>query len=470
MTLDKHKFLNIPPKLMPIITQFNNYRYILLEGGRGSAKSWSVAQFILFLCEQKKLRVICGREIQNSIEESVYQLLVDFIVNHNLDFDVTKSQLTHRTTGSTIRFKGFREQGAVSLKSMEGCDVLWCEESQSITKPTLNIITPTIRKENAKVFFTMNRFKRADPVYEFCSDKKSALKIHIDYFENPYCPRALQIEAEDCKSKDMNQYNHIWLGQPLDEIDNYLFTNENLDACQKFEFYHNEALYGNRIGAFDIARMGSDHCAFVVIEQKGPVQWEEIYTETWKKKDLAHTTGRIIDRIGKFKLDISVVDGDGMGAGPRDIADFFLNAPKSIIEFRANKTSPDDINVSTGQRRAIRRHTNIKSWSWHQVKDMIENSWLKINSKDIIGDLQNIMYDFKPNGERFIISKEKMKAQGMKSPDIGDSLMMAVSEIRNINKVYDTKISNLPRYTQQDDAEMMGQQMMRGLPTHTVGM
>jgi hypothetical protein len=277
------------------------------------------------------------------------------------------------------------------------------------------------------------------------------LSANFDEIEPRYITKNVWKEAEECKLRSQKDYDHVWGGQPLDEVDNYLFTNKELDACQKFEFFHNEASYGYRIGAFDIARMGSDRSAFVVIEQKGPMQWEEIYVETWEKKDLAHTTGRIIDRIAKFKLDITIVDGDGMGAGPRDIADFFSHTPKSIVEFRANKPSPDDINVKTGQRRFIRRHRDIKSWAWHNVKDMIENSWLKINTKTIIEDLENIMYDFKPTGERFIVSKEKMKAQGIKSPDAGDALMMACSEIRNISKVYDRKESTLPKYSQMDD-------------------
>ena len=88
----------------------------------------------------------------------------------------------------------------------------------------------------------------------------------------------------------------------------------------------------------------------------------------------------------------------------------------------------------------------------------------------MLEDLGNIMYDFKPNGERFIVSKDKMKLQGLRSPDCGDSLMMAVSEIRNINKVSDTKVSNLPKYANMDDDVMADGQRLRNLPQYTTGM
>jgi len=471
------EFLHIPEKLLPIITEYNNYSYTLLDGGRGGGKSQAIARFLLFLGEKYKLRICAGREFQNSIDESVYTVLKDIILDNNLNYEILATKLKHRVSGSTFIFKGFREQGRVSIKGLEGVSILYIDEAQSITKSTLDIIIPTIRKEKSKVFFAMNRYRKNDAVYKEFSKRDDCLHIKINYYDNPFCPKKLLHEAEESKKKgEDGDYQHIWMGHPLDDVDNYLFTGENLESCQGVEFFHNEAQYGLRIGAFDIARMGSDRSAFVVIEQKGPVQWEEIYTETWKKKDLAHTTGRIIDRIGKFNLDISVVDGDGMGAGPRDIADFFRNAKKGIVEWRAGHASPDDLNIKTGQKRITRRHKNIKSWAWHQVKDMIENGWLKINNKEILTDMETILFDFMPDGTRFIVSKddmrsrEKMAQMGITSPDAGEALMMVISEIRNIAKVYDMKKSNLPGYTVMDEGQVTGQKMMQGLPQYTEGM
>ena len=143
------EIIHIPEKLAPMITAFNTYEYFFAEGGRGGGKTQAVGRFLLYLGEQKKLRIVCGREIQKNIEESVFTLMVDLIDKYDLDYEIYtttgKERIVHRRTGTVIRFRGFREQGSVSIKGMEGVDILWIDEAQSITKHTLDIIIPTIR-------------------------------------------------------------------------------------------------------------------------------------------------------------------------------------------------------------------------------------------------------------------------------------------------------------------------------------
>ena len=110
ISLNLPLILQVPPKLFPIITDFNDYLYFLLEGGRGSAKSHTVGRFLLYLGEQRKLRIVCGREIQANIEESVHALLSDLIAEHNLAYDIFKHEIRHKISGTVFKFKGFREQ------------------------------------------------------------------------------------------------------------------------------------------------------------------------------------------------------------------------------------------------------------------------------------------------------------------------------------------------------------------------
>jgi phage terminase large subunit len=109
-------FLMIPPKLIPIINEFNNYRYFLLEGGRGGGKTQAVARLLLYLAENKELRIVCGREVQNTIEESVYTVFRDLIHKYELNFNVLSTRIDHKRLQTTIKFKGFREQGLVNIK------------------------------------------------------------------------------------------------------------------------------------------------------------------------------------------------------------------------------------------------------------------------------------------------------------------------------------------------------------------
>ena len=230
MQVQLPEILNIPPKLLPMVTDFNDYRYFHIEGGRGSGKSHSVARFLLYLAEQTHVRIVCGREIQNSIEESVYTILVDLIKQYNLAFSYTKNKIEHMVTGSTFKFKGFREQGAVNVKGLEGVDILWIDEAQAVTKLTLDTIIPTIRKDNAKLFFTMNPFMRDDAVSEFARNRKDCLSIKINYYDNPHCPLSLKVEAEESKARSERDYAHIWLGEPLATAGDYIFNYDKLWA------------------------------------------------------------------------------------------------------------------------------------------------------------------------------------------------------------------------------------------------
>jgi len=204
--------LNLPEKLIPIIEEFNKYRYFVLEGGRGGGKTHGLARIISYIGEKTPVRIFCGRETQNTIQESVYTVFRDVISENNLGYAVFKDIIKHNTTGSEIRFKGFREQGAINIKGMEGVDILWIDEAQAITKNTLDIIIPTIRKENAKVFFSMNRHLKNDPVYKEFANRDDCLHININYDDNPFCSKALIHEAENCQKTSLDDYRHIWRG------------------------------------------------------------------------------------------------------------------------------------------------------------------------------------------------------------------------------------------------------------------
>ena len=104
--------------MFPMITEFNNYVYFLGEGGRGSSKTQSVARFLLYLGDKYKIKICCGREIQNTINESVKAVFETLIDEFNLNYTVKDKEIVHKATGTTIIFKGFREQGKVNIKGL----------------------------------------------------------------------------------------------------------------------------------------------------------------------------------------------------------------------------------------------------------------------------------------------------------------------------------------------------------------
>ena len=416
MNLQLPEILNIPKKLLPMITEFNNYRYFLNEGGRGSGKSHSVVRFICYLCSIKTIRVICAREIQNSIQESVYQLFVDVIGEFKLDFEISQTQITHKETGSTIRFKGCREQGAVSLKSMEGVDILWVEEAQSLSQVSLDIIIPTIRKEKAKVFFTMNRYVRSDPVYETLAARPECLTIHIDYFENPFCPDALRIEAEACKRDNPKDYGHIWLGQPLATTSDYLFNFDKLAKMETImpdgEIYVNQSCL-----SVDFAGMGGDLCVASYIVRRSVDHWEVIRQDVWSDPDTDVSVGKTIALYGELNPTLLIVDACGLG---EPMYNTISKSVPKCIAFKGSETKKCSPNVA-----------NHRADSFLALKYFIDNEWLICKSKQTIKELESIKKKYMANGRVALVSKEEMRKKGVSSPDRADSVSMGMWAIRH---------------------------------------
>ena len=312
MSITLPAILDIPAKLLPVVTLLDLFDYFLLEGGRGSAKSNTIARFILYLGEKYNLRIVCGREIQSSIEESVYALLCDLIREYNLDYEIMATKINHRKSGTTIRFHGFREHGSVNIKGLEGVNILWVDESQSITKQTLDIVIPTIRDNKSKVFWTMNRYLEDDPVYQEFHARKDCLTIHIDYFENKHCPEKLKKEAEVCKAKDLEDYEHIWLGKPLKTAKTSAFRNvDGIVDVNMPEIEPPNAMFHYSMGV-DLAKsIDYTVISVICIETKKLAYWERMENEN--RASWNYQKQKILAVSQKYNNALVVTDSTGVG-------------------------------------------------------------------------------------------------------------------------------------------------------------
>lgn len=439
MVIELPSILNIPTKLIPVITDFDKYRYFVLEGGRGGAKSQSVGRWILYVAEKYNLRIVCGRETQNSISESVHSLLSDLISSFNLNFEVLENKITHRESGSVISFRGFRKQGALNIQGMEGVDIVWIDESQALQKETLDKLIPTIRKDNAKIIFTMNRHVHNDPAYVQFVGRDDCLHIHLNYYDNPFCTAALKKEAEECKKKSESDYNHIWLGQPLSQSEDCVFGHDELLAT-KNNIHQVRPGYGIRIAGFDIARYGDDKSACVIIQQNGALHWETIFVDQWDHKDLNYTTGRILMTSNEYQANKSIIDEDGIGAGPLDT----LNKGRGLnnfIGFRNPSISYQDNKF----------YGNNRTANVYKLKDLILKGHIRITNEELLAELETLRYTFDHNQRRILISKDKMRKDGFKSPNLADALIMAVSLIGEIKTDQDNQYRPRQHYQVNDN-------------------
>lgn len=440
-TIELPEILNIPPKLIPVIEKFNDYRYFLLEGGRGGGKTNAIGRFILYLANRYNVRTVCGRETQNTITESVYALMADLIRKYQLKFEILSSSIKHIEKDSPISFRGFRQQGAFNIQGMEAVDILWIDEAQAITKNTLDVLIPTIRKDSAKVFFSMNRHVTNDPVYVFLKDRDDCLHIKINFDENTFCPEILKKEAAICKKLSEKDYKHIWMGEPLDQSEDAVFSLSEILHAKNNPHLLAQG-YGHRVAGFDIARYGDDKSAVVVLQQMGALHWEEVFVDEWDHRDLNYTAGRILQICNEQKIDLAAIDEDGIGAGPFDSLskgrglDYFVGFRNPSIGYQDNS--------SFGNPRTINAY---------KARDLFTKGHLCVKDQRLIDELQTIKYSFDHNQRRLLVSKDKMRKDGFKSPNLADSLIMAVSLIGQVKQAQDRQYEKrlMPSYGQEEN-------------------
>ncbi len=356
-----------------------------------------------------------------------------------MNFDVQSAKIISRASGSTINFRGFRQQGAFNIQGLEGIDIVWIDEAQAITKTTLDVLIPTIRKDNAKIFFSMNRHVIDDPVYDFCANRDDCLHIKINYNENPYCTDALKKEASECKKKSLSDYNHIWLGEPLAQNEDAVFSHEDIEKA-KLNIYPLRDAYGMKIGGFDIARFGDDKCACFGLQQRGALHWCECFVDQWDHKDLNYTTGRILTTHIEQSFHQSIIDEDGIGAGPLDT----LTKGRGMNDIQGFRNPP--LNFKDD-----RFYANLRTKNAYRVRDMIQNGHLQILDEETGKELLTLKYTFDHYQRRILISKEMMKKKyGVKSPNKADALIQVVSLIGNIKYEQDTQYRHQQTYAKDD--------------------
>jgi phage terminase large subunit len=196
---------------------FNAARYKCIYGGRGSGKSWGIARALLIMGASRPLRILCTREIQKSIQQSVHQLLNDQIGELGLSnfYQVLQTEIRGKN-GTEFYFSGLSNETSTSLKSFEGVDIVWCEEAQTISKRSWDILIPTIRKEGSEIWITYNPELESDETHQrfVINPPPDCVTVKMDYHDNPWFPKTLEQERQHAKeTMRAEDYAHIWEGQ-----------------------------------------------------------------------------------------------------------------------------------------------------------------------------------------------------------------------------------------------------------------
>lgn len=207
----------IPVEYKPLFNK--DWREAAIYGGRYSLKSHTIARYLLIRARQATTRIGCFREYQNSIADSSHQLLTDLIIKYKLsEFKVTDKAIVNSINGSEFIFKGMHHNEQ-SIKSLEGLDIAWVEEAQTVSQSSIDILTPTVRKEGSQIIYTYNRLLEDDAVHTrlVIEGRPNTLIINANYdiaLKYGMMPDVIRLEMEDDKLNRPALYKHKWLGEP----------------------------------------------------------------------------------------------------------------------------------------------------------------------------------------------------------------------------------------------------------------
>lgn len=203
--------------------------YKVLYGGRDGCKSWSIARALLILGTQKPLRILCARETMDSIRESVHQLLTDQISNLGLDLFYKPLQSEIRgVNGTEFVFAGLRKQTVGSLKSYEAIDICWVEEASVVSRRSLTILLPTIRKPGSEIWFSLNPDLETDAVYQdfVLNPPKGSFVCKISYHDNNWLSQESKDKIATLKERDPDTFHHVYEGATRSTVEGAIYKEE----------------------------------------------------------------------------------------------------------------------------------------------------------------------------------------------------------------------------------------------------
>lgn len=392
-------------------TETPPYRYYCYSGGRASGKSTAVAQSLILRAASQPITVLCAREYQNSIADSVHKLLVGTIRKFGLQgFEITRDGISH-INGSSFIFRGLHNNFE-SIKSIEGIDVCWVEEAQTVGKESLTTLIPTIRKTNSTLIFTWNPLTSHDAVWTYFVTSGSEERLLQTCHWHTTFEDVKRLLSHDVLSmieadRDSADFGHIWLGLPYSDAENQLISDDMITGA-----VNRTPMDGPTTFGIDVARYGNDRTALTV--KKG----NRIETlESWTHSSIVDTGERIRLRASQYQpIDIRV-DDTGVGGGLTDLLKSW-HLPVTGINYAGKPKNS--------------QYPNIASELWFDFAALLPS--LSINPQladlpKLTTELTTRKWQINSRNQRQVESKQDYKdSMNLGSPDLADSVLLACYE------------------------------------------
>jgi phage terminase large subunit len=400
--------LDITEYFLPIVE--GSYRYYLYHGGRGGSKSNSIARALLALAGTRQLRILCTREIQNTIKHSVHKLLSDVIHESGLDkiYKIQKDTITS-SVGSEFIFAGLRHN-INEIKSTEGIDICWVEEGQNTSKESLDVLIPTIRKQGSFIIFSFNRLRELDAVWEMFALKPepNTFICKLTYRDNQFISETLLAEMDRDRRNNPEDYLHKWEGEPVVQTEKAIISRIEIADAVNREVDTDGAV---EIGV-DVARFGAD--STVLSKRKGLKLLE---VREFTKLSTVEVAGKVIDFVDGNKRTVIKIDDTGVGGG---VTDLLLSYGYNVTGLNFGSSAKDRD-----------KYNNLISEAWFEFKNQIKDVQLVTNDR-LSNELATREWKIDNKGRRCVESKDDYKKRGYLSPDVADSVLICFYNSTNV--------------------------------------
>jgi len=450
----------LPRKMERILT--SKARIVVIVGGRSSGKSEGLGRVVLIKADSEGADVLCGREYQNSIDDSVHKLLKGLIdKNHLVGVDVTEKKIDFHN-GAEIRFKGFARNSS-AVRSAQGFKYSWIEEAQDLSEDSIDLLLPTIRAEGSQLLFTANPMASNDPFskrfitpfkkhldrYGFFEDEMHLI-IKMNWTDNPWHGELETQRLWDKAHMPRAKYDHIWEGEFNDSVEDAIIQAEWFDAAIDA---HLKLGFKPR-GAIVLAHDPSDTGAVskglclrhgsVILDIKEMVNGDANEGCDWATEyAISH------------KIDLFVWDCDGLGVSlKRQVADAFDGKRIQYEMFKGSESPinpedyylPDERIEYGSSRKNKETFRNKRAQYYWMLRDRFYNAYRAIEKKQYVdpdllisvsskidclqqfrSEVCRIPKKANPNGFIQIMNKQEMKTKlKIESPNLADSAMMSL--------------------------------------------
>ncbi|MCL2206414.1 MAG: phage terminase large subunit [Treponema sp.] len=392
-------------KVTPKMERFREPRRIkLAKGGRGAgAKSWSCASLLVQRAHREPLRIGCFREVQRSLEESCYSLIRETIERLRYPgWTITRDHI-NSPAGAHFIFRGLKDiMAAMQVKGLEGFDVFFIEEASTVSKESIKMMLPTLRKEGSELWAVWNPETDYDPIYTelWLPERDDVLRIELEpgLADNPHFPKVLQSEMETDYRNNPDDAEYIWGGNPRKQGENAVMSRVDVRAAASRIAEETDP---DEIGV-DVGRFGKDKTQMYRRRGAKTIAHREL-----SKKDTQFVAKEVWEFADKDRSIAIKVDDTGIGGGVTD----------RLAELGANVIP---INFG-GSPKDKKKYETVADEMWFDFPiDVAEIP----NDPQLLQELGGRLYDHDKIGRRKIEQKKKFKERFGRSPDKADALLL----------------------------------------------